>query len=80
MGEANQILKPLMVDEIDQHGIDHGTVVSVLDNPASDLLELEDGQLVPLTFLVGLVPGQRVDVDVPAGLLESRPSDGKTRN
>ena len=65
---------------IDQHGVDHGTVVSVLDNPASDLLELEDGQLVPLTFLVGLVPGRRVDVDVPAGLLESRPSDDQARN
>ena len=65
---------------IDQHGFDHGTVVSVLDNPASDLLELEDGQLVPLTFLVGLVPGRRVDVDVPAGLLESRPSDDQARN
>ena len=65
---------------IDQHGIDHGTVVSVLGNPASDLLELEDGQLVPLTFLVDLVPGRRVDVDVPAGLLESRSSDDQARN
>ena len=60
--------------------IDHGTVVSVLGNPASDLLELEDGQLVPLTFLVDFVPGRRVDVDVPAGLLESRSSDDQARN
>ena len=64
---------------VDQHGVDHGTVAAVLDNPASDLLELEDGQLVPLTFLVGHVPGRRIEVNVPAGLLESRPSDDQAR-
>ena len=63
---------------IDQHGADHGVVISVLDNPASDLLELEDGQLVPLTFLVGYLPGQRIDVQIPDGLLEpKRPDDLK---
>lgn len=60
---------------IDQRGVDHGTVTFVLDNPASDLLELEDGQLVPLTFLVGYVPGERIDVEVPDGLLEPKRSD-----
>ena len=60
---------------IDQYGADHGTVASVLDNPASDLLELEDGQLVPLNFLVGYVPGERIDVEVPEGLLEPKRSD-----
>ena len=65
---------------VDQHGVDHGLVAAVLNNPASDLLELEDGQLIPLTFLVGYLPGQRIDVDVPVGLLESRPSDDQARN
>ena len=65
---------------VDQHGVDHGLVAAVLNNPASDLLELEDGQLIPLTFLVGHLPGQRIDVDVPVGLLESRPSDDQARN
>ena len=60
---------------VDQHGTDHGVVASILNNPASDLLELEDGQLVPLTFLVSLVPGRRIDVDVPSGLLESKSSN-----
>ena len=65
---------------VDQHGVDHGLVAAVLNNPASDLLELEDGHLIPLTFLVGHLPGQRIDVDVPVGLLESRPSDNQARN
>lgn len=56
---------------VDQHGVDYGVVAAVLENPASDLLELEDGQLVPLTFVVGHVPGLRIDVEVPDGLLKS---------
>jgi 16S rRNA processing protein RimM len=53
---------------VDTDGTAHGTVVTVLDNPASDLLELEDGRLVPLTFVVAHEPGRLV-VDVPPGLL-----------
>jgi 16S rRNA processing protein RimM len=52
----------------DVDGTVHGRVVSVLDNPASDLLELDSGRLVPLTFVVDHGPG-RVVVDVPPGLL-----------
>jgi len=55
---------------VDQHGRSHGLVVSVVDNPASDLLELADGRLVPAVLVVDLVPGTRVGVDVPAGLLD----------
>ncbi|MFV0256887.1 MAG: ribosome maturation factor RimM [Acidimicrobiales bacterium] len=59
---------------IDQHGTDHGLVATVLANPASDLLELENGRLVPLTFVVGRSDGADGDpvltVDVPAGLLD----------
>lgn len=53
---------------IDQHGTDHGEVLSVVDNPASDLLELANDVLVPLTFLVE-AHEDRLLVDVPVGLL-----------
>jgi 16S rRNA processing protein RimM len=45
-----------------------GRVASVLDAPASDLLELDDGSLVPVVFVVDHRPGQVV-VDPPEGLL-----------
>ena len=47
----------------------HGTVVSVEANPASDLLVLDTGALVPLRFVVSHQPG-RVVVDPPEGLLD----------
>ncbi|MGD9798039.1 MAG: ribosome maturation factor RimM [Acidimicrobiia bacterium] len=50
-------------------GVEHGRVASVEANPASDLLVLDDGRLVPLTFLVER-SGDRLVVDVPAGLLD----------
>jgi 16S rRNA processing protein RimM len=53
---------------VDTDGTVHGTVRAVLDNPASDILELEDGRLVPLTFVVGDEPGRLV-VDAPPGIL-----------
>lgn len=53
---------------VDQHGTEHGTVASVELNPASDLLVLEGGGLVPLTFVVAQGDG-RIAVDVPDGLL-----------
>jgi 16S rRNA processing protein RimM len=46
-----------------------GTCVAVVANPASDLLELDGGALVPVVFVVERVPG-RVIVDPPEGLLE----------
>ena len=55
-------------EDLDTDGVRHGTVVTVLDNPASDLLELDSGRLVPLTFVVSHEPG-RVVVDVPPGRL-----------
>jgi len=48
----------------------HGTVRAVEANPASDLLVLGDGRLVPLTFVVELRRGSTVVVDPPAGLLD----------
>lgn len=47
-----------------------GTVVEVEANPASDLLVLDDGGLIPLRFVVNSVPGVRITVDVPDGLLD----------
>ena len=53
---------------VDQHGTEHGEVTSVELTPASDLLVLAGGDLVPLTFVVEQGDG-RVVVDVPDGLL-----------
>ena len=36
---------------VDQEGVDRGHVVDVVANPASDLLELTDGNLVPVRFV-----------------------------
>ena len=54
---------------VEADGTRHGTVVAVQANPASDLLVMEDGNLVPLRFVVGREEGRLV-VDVPAGLFE----------
>lgn len=54
---------------VDQHGIDRGCCVAVLDNPANDLLELDTGHLVPVTFIVEVVDGV-VRVDAPDGLFD----------
>ena len=50
-------------------GTPRGTVVAVQANPASDLLVMDDGNLVPLRFLVGREPGRLV-VEAPAGLFD----------
>jgi 16S rRNA processing protein RimM len=47
-----------------------GTVDGVQANPASDLLVLGDGTLIPLRFVVRSEPGVRVVVDLPEGLLD----------
>lgn len=55
------------VEDVDRCRL--GTVVAVEANPASDLLVLDDGSLVPLTFVVTSMEG-RVVVDLPPGLVE----------
>ena len=55
---------------IDQHGVARGRVREVEANPASDLLVLESGALVPLTFVVRVEANAVVEVDVPEGLFE----------
>jgi 16S rRNA processing protein RimM len=47
-----------------------GTVESIEANPASDLLVLDGGALIPLRFVIGNEPGVRVTVEVPDGLLD----------
>jgi 16S rRNA processing protein RimM len=53
----------------DTTGTRLGEVTALEANPASDLLVLDAGPLIPLTFVVESEPG-RVVVDPPAGLLE----------
>ena len=54
---------------VDVTGVARGTVTAVEANPASDLLVLDGGALVPLRFVVSTEPG-RVVVDPPAGLFD----------
>jgi 16S rRNA processing protein RimM len=55
---------------IDQHGVERGVVVDVEANPASDLMVLDSGSLVPLTFVVSVEAHHRVEIDAPEGLFE----------
>lgn len=52
------------------HGVELGVVAAVEANPASDLLVLDGGGLVPLRFVTEFAPGDQVTVDVPTGLLD----------
>lgn len=54
---------------VDQSGESHGNVTAIEANPAADLLVLEDGALVPLTFVVASEPG-KLTVDAPPGLFD----------
>ena len=54
---------------VDVSGTTLGTVESVEANPASDLLVLDGGGLVPLRFVVERT-SERIVVDIPEGLLE----------
>lgn len=56
---------------VDGEGTVRGRVEAVQDNPASDLLVLDTGHLVPLTFVVGWDERpSRLRVDAPAGLFD----------
>jgi 16S rRNA processing protein RimM len=55
----------------DSSGRALGRVAAVESNPASDLLVLESGGLIPVRFVTGHDPSRHtVDVDIPDGLLE----------
>lgn len=68
--EALWIHELIGAEVFDLGGVSHGTVRSVIDNPASDLLELESGVLIPLRFVVDHAMKGKLVVDPPAGLLE----------
>ncbi len=50
-------------------GARRGRCVAVVDNPAADLLELDSGALVPVTFVVSAEHGL-VTIDPPDGLFD----------
>lgn len=54
---------------VDQHGTTIGVVSEIEANPASDLLVLDTGALIPSVFVLSAGEG-RVSVEVPEGLLE----------
>jgi 16S rRNA processing protein RimM len=55
---------------VDVDGVLRGRVEAVEQNPASDLLVLDSGALVPLRFLVDGPAARRLVVDVPTGLFD----------
>lgn len=55
---------------VDQYNTRQGVVVGVVDNPASDLLELDSAALVPVKFVIDLMPSERITVDVPDGIFD----------
>ena len=54
---------------VDRTGTVRGTCVAVIDNPAHDLLELDSGHLVPVTFVERVAVGV-VHLDDPEGLFD----------
>jgi 16S rRNA processing protein RimM len=55
------------------NGIDRGRCTAVVANPASDLMELESGALVPVAFVTGVevtTGGTLVTIDPPEGLFD----------
>lgn len=54
---------------VERDGTPRGRVVSVLANPAHDILELDTGALVPIVFVVSLEDGRTL-IDPPAGLFD----------
>lgn len=54
---------------VDRDGRERGIVAEVHEGAASDLLLLDTGHLVPVTFVVGKQPG-RILVDTPDGLFD----------
>ncbi len=54
----------------DTSGRELGSVTAVQANPASDLLVLSGGALIPLRFVVATMPGSEVTVELPDGLLD----------
>ena len=54
---------------VDVGGIERGTCIAVIDNPAHDILELDTGALIPVTFVVSCHEGLTT-IDPPEGLFD----------
>jgi 16S rRNA processing protein RimM len=54
---------------VDQEGVERGTCTAVIDNPAHDILELDTGALIPVTFVVSCCQGITT-IDPPEGLFD----------
>ena len=67
--EALWVHQLVGTEVFESDGTRRGEVVAVEANPASDLLVLDDGHLVPVRFVVAAEDG-RVVVDAPAGLFD----------
>jgi 16S rRNA processing protein RimM len=64
---VHEVIGSEVIDEAGEH---RGKVVEVESNPASDLLVLDNGSLIPLTFVVDHKE-KIVHVEVPDGLWDS---------
>lgn len=58
------------VEVVTTEGARCGTVASVQENPAHDLLVLDTGALVPVVFVVGEPSDGRLVIDPPEGLFD----------
>lgn len=67
--DALWVYELIGADVVLADGTPVGCVASVQSNPASDLLVLDGGGLVPVVFVTDHAPG-RVTIDPPEGLLE----------
>ena len=54
---------------VDQMGVNRGTCIAVIDNPAHDILELDTGALIPVAFVVSCQNGLTT-IDPPEGLFD----------
>ena len=54
---------------VDQQGVERGTCVAVIDNPAHDILELDTGALIPAIFVLSCQGGVAM-IDPPDGLFD----------
>lgn len=68
-GDGLYVHELIGAEVVDTTGAVLGTCTSVLANPAHDILELDNGGLVPIVFVVEAAAG-RVVVDPPEGLFD----------
>ncbi|CAG4914810.1 unnamed protein product, partial [Acidithrix sp. C25] len=76
--EALWIHKLIGSSVLDQDGIDRGVVIEVIENPASDLLSLASGALVPLVFVSRFdAASSKIYIEAPEGLFVDYPSSSE---